>query len=183
MALIPGGRSVTDQATLDFCNFNYTSESLRATRVQVQYVGSDESASNEFVRYHTGGATKAFGELQKAIGGCPSSYNESGGEVSDIHRLSGLSGLVKNSAAVSFTSTFTGIGGVVHEATTVVYQFDGDYFSGVYVYGTDPAAVQSAAAKLGAASARLLAEAAARKPGTGGGQLANPQASEPGVQA
>lgn len=183
MALIPGGRSVSDQATLDFCNFDYTSENLRSARVQVQYVGSGQSASNEFVRYRSGGAAAAFSELQKAIAGCPSSYNESGGQVSNIHRLSDLSGLAKNSAAVSFTSTFTGIGGVVHEATTVVYQFDGDYFSGVYVYGTDAAAVQSAAAKLGAASAKLLAEAAAGKPGTGGGPLANPQPSEPGIQA
>lgn len=184
MALIPGGRSVSDQATLDFCNFNYASERLRADRVQVQYIGGGgQSASNEFVRYHSDGATAAFGELQKAIAGCPSTYNESGGEVSNIHRLTGFSGLAKNSAAVSFTSTFTGIGGVVHEATTVVYQFDGDYFSGVYVYGTDAAAVQGAAARLGADSAILLAEAAAGKPGTGGGPLANPQPSQPGVQA
>lgn len=183
MALIPGGRSVTDQATLDFCNVNYTSENLRAARVQVQYVGSSgQSASNEFVRYRGGGAAAAYAELQKAIAGCPSSYNEAGGEVSAIHRLSGLSGLAKNSAAVSFTSTFTGVGGVVHEATTVVYQFDGDYFSGVYVYGTDAAAVQDAATKLAADSAKLLAEAAAGKPGSGGGPLASPQASAPGVQ-
>lgn len=183
MALIPGGRSVTDQATLDFCNVNYSSENLRAARVQVQYIGtSGQTASNEFVRYRSGGGAAAFGELQKAIAGCPSSYNESAGQVSDIHRLNGVSGLVRNSAAVSFTSTFTGVTGVVHEATTVIYQFDGDYFSGVYVYGANAATVQAAAAKLAAASAKLLAEAAAGKPGSGGGPLANPQASAPGVQ-
>jgi hypothetical protein len=183
MALIPGGRSVTDQATLDFCNYNYTSEKSRDARVQVQYLGRGTSASNEFVRYRAGGAAAAFGEIQKAIATCPSSYNESGGEVSEIHRLTGLSGLVKDNAAVSFTSTYTGSGGVVRQATTVIYQFDGDYFSGVYVYGTDADAVQATAAKLGAASAKLLAEAAAGEPGTGGGPLANPEPAAPGIQA
>lgn len=183
MALIPDGRSVTDQATLDFCNFDYTSEKLRDARVQVQYLGSDTSASNEFVRYRTGGAAEAYAEIQKAIAGCPSSYRESGGEVSDIQRLTGLTGLTKNSAAVTFTSTFTGDSGVVSQTTTVIYQFDGDYFSGVYVYGSDAAAVQSSAVTLGAASAKLLAEAAAGKPGTGGGPLASPEQSAPGIQA
>jgi len=182
MALIPGGRSVADQATLDFCNFDYTSEKLRDARVQVQYLGVGRSASNEFVRYRAGGAAAAFGEIQKAIASCPSSYRESGGEVSEIHRLSGLTGLATSSAAVSFVSTFTGSAGVVRQATTVIYQFDGDYFSGVYVYGTDAADVQSTAARLGASSAKLLAEAAAGKPGTGGGPLANPAQSAPGVQ-
>ena len=67
--------------------------------------------------------------------------------------------------------------------TTAIYQFEGDYFSGVYVYGTDADAVQRSAAKLGAASAKLLAEAAAGKPGTGGGPLAAPEQSAPGIQA
>lgn len=184
MALIPGGRNVSDQATLDFCNFNYTSEKQRTERVQVQYLGGNgQSASNEFVRYRGGGAQAAFGEIQQAIAGCPSSYREQGGEVSGIKRLTGLTGLAKDSAAVSFTSTFTGVSGVVRQATTVIYQFDGDYFSGVYVYGADPAAVQGAAATLGAAAAKLLAEAAAGKPGSGGGPLANPQPSAPGIQA
>ena len=183
MALIPGGRSVTDQATLDFCNFDYTSEKLRDARVQVQYLASGTSASNEFVRYRAGGAAAAYGEIQKAIAGCPSSYRESGGEVSDIKRLTGLTGLTKNSAAVSFTSTFTGDSGVISQTTTAIYQFEGDYFSGVYVYGTDADAVQRSAAKLGAASAKLLAEAAAGKPGTGGGPLAAPEQSAPGIQA
>jgi hypothetical protein len=183
MALIPGGRSVTDQATLDFCNYDYTSESLRDARVQVQYVSGAALASNEFVRYGSGGAAAAFSEIKKAIAGCPSSYNESGGEVSGIHRLTGLTGLAKDSAAVSFTSTFTGPGGVEHQATTVVYQFDGDFFSGVYVYGTDATTVQAAAAKLAATSAKLLAEAATGKPGTGGGPLTSAPSGAPGVQA
>jgi hypothetical protein len=182
MALIPGGRSVTDQATLDFCNVDYASEKLRDARVQVQYAADGRAASNEFVRYRPGGAELAFAEIQKAIASCASSYRQSGAEISDIHRLTGLTGLAKNNAAVSFTSTYTGIGGVVHQATTVIYQFDGDYFSGVYVYGADAASVQGAAGKLGIASARLLAEAASGEPGTGGGPMTDPGENAPGVQ-
>lgn len=182
MALIPGGRSVGDQATLDFCNFTYTSEKLRTARVQVQYASGSQSASNEFVRYRAGGAASAYAEIQKAVSGCPSTYREPGGVVSQIKRVSGLTGLVSKSLAVTFASTSTGEGGVSTVWTTVVYQFDGDYFSGVYVYGTDKSRVQSLAATLSARSAKYLAEAAAGQPGTGGGPLVETNPTAPGAQ-
>ena len=48
---------------------------------------------------------------------------------------------------------------------------DGDYFSGVYVYGATRATALAQAERLGAISARHLAEAVSGKPGTGGGQF------------
>jgi hypothetical protein len=182
MALISGGRSVSDQATLDFCNFDYTSERLRTARVQVQYVSGSQAASNEFVRYRAGGAASAYSEIQKAVSGCPSTYREPGGVVSQIKRVTGLTGLVPKNVAVTFASTATTQGGVSTVWTAVVYQFDGDYFSGVYVYGTDKARVQSVAAALSAKSAKYLAEAAAGKPGTGGGPLVDTTPAGPGAQ-
>jgi len=51
----------------------------------------------------------------------------------------------------------------------IVYQFNGNYFSGVYVYGLTRSSAVAAAEQLAAISARHLAQAATGRPGTGGG--------------
>jgi len=72
--------------------------------------------------------------------------------------------------AITFEMAAPGLdGSLTTEWSTVVYQFDGNYFSGVYVYGTDKAQVQQLGSKLAANAAHHLAEASAGKPGTGGG--------------
>ncbi|MGH8890238.1 MAG: hypothetical protein ACRDV3_10870 [Acidothermaceae bacterium] len=170
MVLIPGGRSVGDQATLDFCGYHYTTEALRTTRVQVEYVGGAQDASNEFVQYKSGGASHAFGEIQKAVSGCPSTFTDKdGNQFSHVERAT-ITGLTKEHLAITFEMAAPGLdGSLITQWSTVVYQFDGNYFSGVYVYGTDKTQVQQLGAKLAVKAAQHLAEAAAGKPGTGGG--------------
>jgi len=169
MVLIPSGRSVGDAATLDFCNYHYTSEALRTTRVQVEYVGGAQDASNEFVQYKPGGATSAYAEIRKAVSGCPSTFSDQNGQFSHIERTN-IAGLTQEHLAITFEMAAPGLdGSLTTEWSTVVYQFDGNYFSGVYVYGTNKAQVQQLGSKLAVKAAHHLAEATAGKPGTGGG--------------
>jgi len=64
-------------------------------------------------------------------------------------------------------------GGITLPWQAVVYQFDGNYFSGIYAYGTTRALALGQAERLALASAHHLAEAVAGKPGTGGGPFAS----------
>jgi hypothetical protein len=184
MLIDDDGRSVTDVATLDYCGRTYASDSLREARVQVQYGTESLVASNEFVRYRKGGAAQAFSELKKAMANCPSSFNyPSGGTVTEAQTfsLNGVSGLTAdNAAAVEYMKAADGAG----QWNAAVYQFDGDYFSGVYAYGSDKDTVVALARKLAPIAAVHLREAAAGKPGTGGGTFANLTGpSQPGAQA
>lgn len=179
MILLDKGRSATDQATLDFCNVTYASEQLRATRVQVDYAGSvAQSASNEVVRYRPGGAASAFAEIQAAAKTCPTTYTSGQSTIGHIQRASKIPGLVANQLVLTFAASFPlAAGGSVTHWSTAVYQFDGDFFSGVYVFGSDRAAVLSTATGLGAKAAKHLAEAVSGAPGTGGGPFSAPSPS------
>src|SRR5919107_1078574 len=55
--VIPGGRFVQGQVTLDMCGFRFTSEGRRVARLQTGYVraGSKLALSNEVVSYRAGG--------------------------------------------------------------------------------------------------------------------------------
>jgi len=81
-----------------------------------------------------------------------------------------IAGLTQEHLAITFEMAAPGLdGSLTTEWSTVVYQFDGNYFSGVYVYGTNKAQVQQLGSKLAVKAAHHLAEATAGKPGTGGG--------------
>ncbi|MBX6372157.1 MAG: hypothetical protein IRZ02_07865 [Acidothermus sp.] len=179
IVLISGGRDAVTEPTLDFCTFTYTSERDRLTRVQVRYEGGPQAVSEEFVRYKPGGAAKAFGELRTAISRCPSSYRDGDQTVGHIQVIRNTPGLVTDSVMLVFAVSYSDLGGPFTLWTAAVYQFDGDFFAGVYVYGADPQAVQRFAAQLGAKAAGLLREAAAGKPGTGGGTILNPSPTSP----
>lgn len=183
MFLNDGGRSVTDQATLDWCNFSYTSETLRTARVQVQYTSAVSiPAGNEFVRYQTGGTTKAWAELQQAVSGCPAVSQAGGFTYSQVVRAPHQSNLVARQLVLSY-QVIDASGQLALPWQSVVYQFDGNFFSGVYVYAHSRSLALAEALRLGAVSARHLAEAAAGKPGTGGGKFqAFPSPSTSGVQ-
>lgn len=186
MVLINDGRAVDPDngVTLDFCNYDYKSEALRSQRVQVQYVNGNPEASNEFVRYRSGGAASAFAELKKAVASCPPSFQEGDGTASHIEQIQAAKGLATNHVVLTFSVTTSGFGGAQTLWTTAVYQFDGDFFSGLYVYGVDKAQVQQSALRLGTQAAKHLGEAAAGKPGTGGGQILQGSApQQPGVPA
>jgi len=71
---IPDGTTVEGAATLDLCNGNFASESLRRSRLQVAaYDGEgDEVISTEAVIYANPAATQtAFSELQSVAANCP----------------------------------------------------------------------------------------------------------------
>jgi hypothetical protein len=184
MLLIDGGRNTTTESTLDWCNFTYTSEALRMTRVQVEYTGNDTlPAGNEFVHYQKGGTARAWAELQKAVATCPPSSTLDGYVNDQVQRAGADSQLVARQIILSYHVTDpTGQLNLPWQA--VVYQFDGDYFSGIYVYGLSRSLALTEAEKLAAKSATHLAQASRSKPGTGGGPLqsvASPPPN-PGVQ-
>ncbi|HLW94445.1 MAG TPA: hypothetical protein VKS25_03620, partial [Solirubrobacteraceae bacterium] len=64
-AVIPGGRQVAGQVTLDLCYYTYASESLRMARLQEGYLkaAGQPAVSNEVVVYRSGGAAAALSEL------------------------------------------------------------------------------------------------------------------------
>ena len=171
MTLVPGGRMLSgaDGVTLDFCGDKFASEKLRVERVQAQYDGPSGTASNEFVRYEPGGADAAFKEIKKAVSTCGTTYQDSTGAVSHIEQPSGFTALAARHVVVSFEQQVGGQGLAHSFWVTCVYQFDGDFFSGVYVYSTDAAAGGQLAKSLATKAAGHLNEAASGRPGTGGG--------------
>lgn len=184
MFLIDGGRNTTNQATLDWCNFTYTSEALRMTRVQVEYTGNNAlPAGNEFVHYQKGGTARAWAELQKAVTTCPPSSTTDGYVNDQVQRAGADSELVARQIILSYHVTDpTGQLNLPWQA--VVYQFDGDYFSGIYVYGLSRSLALTEAEDLAAKSATHLAQASRGKPGTGGGPIQSVASAPPdtGVQ-
>ncbi|HEY5051537.1 MAG TPA: hypothetical protein VII50_11595 [Acidothermaceae bacterium] len=184
MFLIDGGRSTTNQATLDWCNFTYTSEALRMARVQVEYTGNDSlPAGNEFVHYQKGGTNRAWTEIEQAVSTCPPSSTTDGYVNDLVQRAPSDNELVARQLILSYHVTDpTGQLNLPWQA--IVYQFDGDYFSGIYVYGLSRSLALAEAERLAAKSATHLAQASRGKPGTGGGPIQSVTSSSPptGVQ-
>ena len=184
MFLIDGGRNATNQATLDWCNFTYTSEAMRMTRVQVEYTGNDAlPAGNEFVRYQKGGTARAWAEVQQAVATCPPTSTTDGYVNDLVQRAPSDSQLVARQIILSYHVTDPA-GQLNLPWQAIVYQFDGDYFSGVYVYGLTRSLALTEAQRLAAKSAIHLAQASRGKPGTGGGPMQSVTSSPPnaGVQ-
>jgi hypothetical protein len=183
MYLIDGGRSTTDQATLDWCNFKYASEKMRVARVQVEYSGDDlHPSGNEFVRYQAGGTAKAYSEIQQAVAGCPATSQTDGYTYSLVQRAPHDAALAPRQVVLSF-QVIDPTGQLDLQWQAIVYQFNGNYFSGVYVYGLTRASALAVAEQLGTLSARHLAQAATGNPGTGGGPFQSPSSPpQTGVQ-
>jgi Protein of unknown function (DUF2510) len=71
---LPGGDTVTDQATLDLCNGTFPSEALRTARLQVAAFDAQGTAfiSTEAVLYPSpAGPVQAFSELRATAASCP----------------------------------------------------------------------------------------------------------------
>jgi hypothetical protein len=185
MSLVPDGRSLsgTGGVTLDFCDDKFASEKSRAQRVQAQYDGPSGTTSNEVVRYRPGGAQVAFTEIKKAVSSCGQGYQDGSGTVSHIQQPAGFAGLAARHVVVSFEQQLSGQGAARSFWVTAVYQFEGDYFSGVYVYSTDQSAGRELAATLAKKAAKHLKEATSGSPGTGGGTLSSPGNGAPGLPA
>lgn len=153
-------------------------------RVQVEYTGNDSlPAGNEFVHYQDGGASRAWAELQQAVDSCPPTSTTDGYTNDQVQRAPTDGALVARQLILSYHVTDpTGQLDLPWQA--VVYQFDGNYFSGIYVYGLSRSLALTEALRLAAKSAVHLAQASRGKPGTGGGPIQSVASSAPptGVQ-
>ena len=155
MFLIDDGRNATNQATLDWCNFAYTSEALRMTQVQVEYTTGNNAlpAGNEFVHYQKGGTARAWAELRRRSQPARRSSTTDGYVNDQVQRAGADSELVARQIILSYHVTDpTGQLNLPWQA--VVYQFDGDYFSGIYVYGLSRSLALTEATALAASRLR-----------------------------
>ena len=125
--VIPGGRKVKGQVTLDLCGFRYPSDALRTSRIQMLYLHPRDplALSNEVVRYRGNGARQAIGELEWAATHCPK-----GNKITRIYdpRLPLLSVAVANQFSVMRN------GKRVVSGVLMVYQVHGNTLSAVYTY-------------------------------------------------
>lgn len=161
--LLRGGTEVRGQKTLDECNASYPSEAKRVARIQTGYVArTDPSgqviASNEVVRYAHGGAQQAYHEIQHALRTCPAHFSDGGKAVgSDTTIEPTDSGLTRDQ--VTATQMITT--GNQKSWSAITFLYDGDLFSGVYVFRPTQAAALAADRTLAAISAKKLAAAVA----------------------
>jgi hypothetical protein len=164
LKVIPGGRSVQGQVTLDMCGFRFASEDRRTARLQAIYVrpGSKLALSNEVVSYRPGGAQDAVREVEQAIRTCPRQPVPSAVHgVPDLsYRIALLSSagkrLLPGAIVMRVTVSATVNGKKKTETSFVVYQRSGDILSGIYVYGGSLKSRRELAFAASAQSARNL---------------------------
>jgi hypothetical protein len=162
VSVIPGGRQVTGEPTLDFCGLRYPSEQLRTARLQVAYTkkGAAFKASNEVVTYKPGGAQQALREVAHAASTCPN------GTVSrppkGVTRLVRHTRVLKDArllpGAVAVLDVETGVvkGKPVTLREVAVYQVRGNVLSAVYGTGPSVATAEAGALRAAALSAADL---------------------------
>jgi hypothetical protein len=133
--LPPGGNNVEGQATLDLCNGNYASERRRTERLQVLYVKTGQRqtiASEEVVRYESGGADAAYRELRAVARGCTHKVPlPGGGHASGLRIEPEDRALPVRQLMVSFKVTAPGQP-PVYTAGAFLYQRH--LFTGAYVF-------------------------------------------------
>jgi hypothetical protein len=164
LKVIPGGRSVQGQVTLDMCGFRFGSEDRRTERLQAVYVRRESklALSNEVVRYRPGGAEDAMREVARAIRTCPRQPVPSAvrGVPSLSYRIALLSSagkrLLRGAIVMRVTVSGTLGGKKTTETSFVVYQRSGDILSGIYVYGGSLKSRRELALAASAQSARNL---------------------------
>jgi hypothetical protein len=147
--VIPGGRKVKGQVTLDLCGFRYPSDALRASRIQMLYQHPREVLvlSNEVVRYRGTGAQQALSELEFALTRCVSPWKVT--RVRDPR-------LLPSSVAVVARISGTRNGKPVVDEVLFVYQVRGNVLSAVYAYRGTSAARKRFGLRAAALSANKL---------------------------
>ena len=146
--MIPGGKLVQGETTLDFCDQKYPSEALRTARLQAVYTtkGSNFGASNEVVTYQAGGAKQALLEVKHASTNCPDGRvpNAPKGVTNLVRHTQLISDphLLPGAIAILQTESATVKGKRLTHQTIAVYQVRGNVLSGVYGYGNTLAAVE-----------------------------------------
>jgi hypothetical protein len=145
----PSDSTVAGGSSLSLCRGNFPSEGQRIAR---QYTTFDNDtgttlATNEVVRYSSGGAAAAFDQLKAALAGCPKTGSGATTSVTPVPAALG-SPTLELSIVLS-----PGSPGVF---LTSIYQVVGDSLGITNVYRTDPAAAQGEAERLGAIEAIRL---------------------------
>lgn len=136
--------------TLNLCGKSFASERLRSARLQMSYVNGPIQRlrngwrpanrtpviSNEVVKYGTGGAQLAVHELKSLLADCPASPHLLADGPTGLGRFSeSLTPLVVPGTLPSTVAFADHIAGAGEFATVnyYVFQFDGDFMSGLYV--------------------------------------------------
>jgi hypothetical protein len=169
-AVIPGGKLVAGETTLDFCDQTYSSEKLRTARLQVAYTAKHTNIelSNEVVSYQAGGAQQALAEMRQAARSCangPVPHPPAGVRnavrhtqlLTDPHLLPGAVAILETDSAIVKGKQRT-------EQTIAVFQVRGNVLSGVYGYGSSLAAVKRLTLAAAEASAVNLRKHVATTP-------------------
>ena len=141
MAQRPDGKG-TAQRTLDLCGTkNYSSESLRTDRLQVDYgkLNAKLALSNEVVVYKAGGAAQAMREVAQHAKTCPSKPIAFEGQPPLLYKITRISDskLLRGSIALRIDVSGKINGKQVHATRFAVYQRAGNILSGVYSYGAN----------------------------------------------
>ena len=170
LSVIPGGKLVQGETTLDFCDQKYPSETLRTARLQAVYTakGSNFEASNEVVTYQAGGAKQALLEVKHASTNCPDGRvpNAPKGVTNLVRHTQLISDphLLPGAIAILQTESATVKGKRLTHQTIAVYQVRGNVLSGVYGYGNTLAAVEKLTLHAAEQSAANLLENVAATP-------------------
>jgi hypothetical protein len=152
---VQNGNVVKGQVTLDLCSASFGSERLRTARLQVAFNEAVRhlGVSNEVVTYRPGGTRRAYAELRAVAAHCPQSFRVPGAIASHVRVEPRDSRLLSKQLTVSALFAPTKVD---HVWSVAIYQFEGNLFSGVYVFaGTRTAAVRFAR-QLAAVSADRL---------------------------
>ncbi|HVH50967.1 MAG TPA: hypothetical protein VM690_02390 [Gaiellaceae bacterium] len=152
------------QRTLDLCGTtNYPSESLRTSRLQVNYLKNRVKlgVSNEVVTYKAGGAAQAIREVTQHATTCPKNRKVDPGEnnlpplLFTIKQLRDAH-LIKGYLAVQIRVRGTVQGKNIDETSYAVYQRLGNVLSGVYSFGSNTPAQELLCLHAAEQSARNL---------------------------
>jgi hypothetical protein len=137
-----GGSGVAADRTMNLCGIDYPSESLRVSRIQVNYLKKKAAVgvTNEVVTYKGTGAQQAIREALHHAIGCPDRPIDSG--VQGLPKLTFHvkqirdPRLLKGYLAVQIDVSGTVKGRAVKQTSYAVYQQRGNVLSGVYSFGS-----------------------------------------------
>lgn len=157
------GTSVEGQQTLDECGASYPSEAERVARIQTGYVAltdphGSQVASNEVVRYSQGGAAHAYAEIKRSLQNCPGHFPDGGKAVGSNTRVEPRDPKLSHDQV---TATQLVTIGKQKIWSSITFLYDGDLFSGVYVFRPTRSAALIAGHLLAAISTKKLATAVA----------------------
>jgi hypothetical protein len=141
-AVIPGGRQIAGQVTLDLCDYTFASESQRIARIQDGYVKPHSGLviGNEVVAYQPGGTAAALSELRRAVKDCPATPRTGptvGEQTPVTFHLTTMTErhLASPYVALRIGETATVNGRKQTDTDFAIYQFRGNVMTAVYGLG------------------------------------------------